>query len=98
MHNCPTSCPPRPAPNQDPKRWQIIGYREFEHAYVLIVRYFDAINFEGIKVMVYQGQMPDLEKIDRLDPHFETSGLTPIARFRPTKEGRALAYKLAGML
>lgn len=87
-----------PAPNPDPKRWFIMSAEQFEHAHVLTVKYLDATNFEGIKVMVYLGKFPGLEALGELDPHFAESGYTPIARFRPTPEGIAMARAFAGCL
>ena len=63
---------------------------------VLTVRYPDARNFEGKKILVFRRMHPvdmPLAQIfgDELDPHFCESGKGPIARFIPTEEGRRLA-------
>lgn len=82
------------APN--PSRYQIISSQQFENAYILKVRYPDCTNFEGIKILVYEGQ---LDKIpDILDPHFSEEEKSPIARFKPTQLGMMLARKIAGSL
>lgn len=72
----------KPAPNPDPSRWKLINKVEFENSYVLMVRYLDCMNFEGVKIMVYRGKY---QYRDELDPHFEDSEMSPIARFKPTE-------------
>lgn len=86
--------PSAPAPNPDPKRWCLLEVKEFPHAYVLKVRYYDATNFEGVKVMVYEGKYPGSPK-GSLDPHFAETGVSPIARFRPDERGTQLACLFA---
>jgi hypothetical protein len=39
--------PEAPAPNPNPSRWTLLAVHGCPHAYVLIVRYHDATNFEG---------------------------------------------------
>lgn len=89
-----------PAPNPDPKRWTIQSYYVANNAYVLVVKYLDATNFEGVKVMVYKGKFPGLQllRLMRLDPHFSKEEPSPIARFRPDAEGLKMATKLASSL
>ena len=82
-----------PAPNPDPSRWELIEKRAFKNAFVLKVRYFDATNFEGIKVMVYLGEY--FVKPSRLDPHFADDDNSPIARFKPDAMGWRMAIDLA---
>ena len=86
-----------PAPNPNPKRWNLLAVHSYEHGYVLVVRYLDATNFEGVKVMVYRGSFIDRVEFRRqpLDPHFTDSSDSPIARFRPDEEGIAMARELA---
>lgn len=84
-----------PAPNPDPKRWQILRKKQFKHGYVLTVRYLDCTNFEGVKVMVFRGQY---EPRTHLDPHFSEAPDSPIARFRPDADGVAMAEALAKSL
>ena len=83
-----------PAPNPDPARWRLLRKHQYPHAYVLIVRYLDCTNFEGLKVMVYLGRY--LKRPERLDPHFAKTDDSPIARFKPDAQGIALAKALAG--
>ena len=88
--------PSAPAPNPDPSRWQLLHAYAYPHGYVLIVRYLDATNFEGVKVMVYRGKQKGVTL--RLDPHFSEADDSPIARFRPDEEGIEMAKKLAASL
>src|SRR4051812_16225017 len=85
-----------PAPNPDPSRWELIKEWQGKGGYVLLVRYLDATNFEGLKVMVYRGKRP--KRLILLDPHFADDKTSPIARFRPDAEGIALARLLAEAL
>jgi hypothetical protein len=89
--------PSAPAPNPDPKRWELLEVKEFPHAFVLKVHYFDATNFEGVKVMVYEGEYISGTPT-RLDPHFAEKGFSPIARFRPDERGWQLACLFAEAL
>lgn len=84
-----------PAPNPDPSRWTLLSVREYAKAYVLTVRYLDATNFEGVKVMVYRGKFPGLGQLRRLDPHFTPDDDSPVARFKPDVEGIEMANALA---
>lgn len=84
--------PNAPAPNPNPSRWQILDIQQFHHGYVLTVKYLDCTNFEGVKVMVYRGKY---EPRESLDPHFSEDDDSPIARFRPDAEGKAMAFNLA---
>jgi len=82
-----------PAPNPSPSRWTMITKVQLDNAYVLKVRYHDCNNFEGVKIMVYKGQYKPRAV---LDPHFEDTTCSPIARFKPTDEGWRLAVDLCG--
>ena len=84
-----------PAPNPSPERWEMLEKTVFENSYALKVRYFDATNFEGIKVMVFRGKYIHR---DYLDPHFENTISAPVARFRPDYEGWNFAVEMAKML
>jgi hypothetical protein len=64
---------------------------------VVEVRYPDCSNFEGLKVLVYDGVETAAMEIasGKCDPHFAESGVSPIARFRPTAEGWDMAVRFA---
>ena len=82
----------------DPTRF-VIRKKEIVNGYpILVVQYLDVLNYEGIKVLMYDKDF-DLELIqDRIDPHFFKEGDSPIARFVPTAAGIAMAIKLANTL
>lgn len=86
---------PAPAPNPNPKRWELLDKAEYSKYYVLKVRYLDATNFDGVKIMVYHGRY---RHVDYLDPHFENSPSSPIARFKPNEGGWELAKAFAKAL
>lgn len=83
------------APNPNPSNWHLIELKQYNNAYVLKVRYKGCTNFEGIKIMVYQGTY---RHRDYLDPHFSRFFESPIARFKPTMHGWELANNLAKAL
>ena len=65
----------------------------------VVVNYPDCSNFEGNKIMVYEAPFSDVLRQKELDPHFcDDDHLSPIARFRPTKEGRFQAIHFMDML
>jgi len=84
----------------DPSRWELIASQVYLGGYVLTVRYPDATNYEGIKVMVYRGRYPGNRAIlkRKLDPHFTRRKNSPIARFRPDDDGVEMARDLARSL
>jgi len=82
----------QPAPNPRPDRYELKGMYQFNNAHLLIVRYLDCTNFEGLKAMVFAGKY---EHREFLDPHFSESKGSPIARFRPDNQGLALALDFA---
>lgn len=86
-------------PNPDPSRWELLKCARFINGFVFKVKYLDCTNYEGVKIMVYKGQMQNFNILQskHLDPHFsdKTMSLTPFARFEPTEEGWEEACKLA---
>lgn len=86
-----------PAPSPLPSRWSLLETHQYINGYVLVVRYHDCTNFEGVKAMVYKGTYHAGQCL-YLDPHFTDSPDAPIARFRPDDEGLAMAKKLARSL
>ena len=82
------------APN--PVVWSLLSRLDYNNATVLKVRYPNCTNFEGIKILVFKGRLPE-ELPAVLDPHFsEHEG--PFARFSPTHEGWVVANNLAKFL
>lgn len=93
--SCFTNSSIQTAPNPSPSRWDCKDYIAYPNGYVLMVKYLDCTNFEGMKIMVYKGKFKP--KI-LLDPHFSDDPDSPIARFKPTPEGLEMAKKLAESL
>jgi hypothetical protein len=80
--------------NPNPKNFKIVSLMELENTYVEI-NYPDCKNYEGNKVLVYKGKVgKQLIQASEIDPHFTPEGLSPIARFAPTFEGRYIAMQI----
>jgi len=88
----------RVASTPDPTKF-VIRLKEIVNGYpILVVQYPDVLNYEGIKVLMYDKDF-DLELIkDRIDPHFFKEGDSPIARFVPNDGGIEMARALAKIL
>ncbi len=84
-----------PAPNPSPSKFEILQIRRFDKGYILYVEYFGCRNCEGHKIMGYEG---DYVSQVQLDPHFSETGISPIARFKPTARGWSLAEKFVKSL
>jgi hypothetical protein len=91
-------CPPvkdTKLPNPNPENFKIIASLCCEDFLIVRVNYPDCTNFEGDKILVYQGDITaeDLAKRKTLDPHFHDNPKhpSPIARFEPTEEGWRMA-------
>jgi hypothetical protein len=78
----------------NPENFKILNSQKIGDLFVSVVKYPDATNFEGMKVLVTSF---DPKKKSAIDPHFEKdSGI--IARFEPTISGIRNAQKFANML
>ena len=56
------------------------------------IHYPDCTNFYGNKICVFKDATIDqIQCLSTLDPHFSGNGFSPIARFKPTEEGYAMA-------
>jgi hypothetical protein len=82
--------PQAQAPN--PRNWKLLRRINYVNAYIMVVQYPGCTNFEGIKIMVFEGKY---EPRCCLDPHFSDDDKSPIARFKPDGRGLALAIVLA---
>jgi len=106
LKSCSSSPYAAPNSNPSPSNFKIINSRTFpgldQDVLVLQVHYPDAKNYEGMKTLVYLGYSSVAELLDqaqnKLDPHFASSGVSPIARFQPTTSGWSNACKFAKML
>jgi hypothetical protein len=96
--------PESAAGNPRPDHFTIINTLQVGQHCVALVRYPDAKNYEGQKIMLYLGtQEIGVRQAERLDPHFcdKPHGLTepvPFARFTPTTRGWYAAAHLAALL
>lgn len=85
--------------NPVPSNFEIVkleGYGPNDMNTVAVIRYPDAISYEGLKVLVFQGvQVHEIIRAKKIDPHFQRTGLAPFARFEPTMEGIHAARLLA---
>ena len=84
--------------NPDPSNFLIVNEQMIGNYLVLHVKYTTCTNYEGNKLMVYEGfkSSKELLKLNngKLDPHFSRSKGSPIARFAPTKESLLLIEKM----
>ena len=82
--------------NPNPKNFKIVEILEFENYTYAEINYPECNNYEGNKVLVFPGWVANqLRNASSIDPHFQKSGLSPIARFEPSPLGKTLALKLA---
>jgi hypothetical protein len=88
----PKNAPPR-LTGVDPRRFKVLRSSENGDWLIVMVNYPDASNYEGNKILVFQGvTLEKLQTLDFLDPHFcEKAHIVPRARFEPTKEGWKMA-------
>ena len=87
--------------NPDPRRFEILRIVGFVGSGTAVeVRYPDAKNYEGRKILVYRCSAKVIEEQKVLDPHFcdDSSHPSPFARFEPTKDGWEAAMRLAKSL
>ena len=85
-------------PNPDPFNWILEKSEKIGDYLIVLVVYPDCTNYEGRKIMLYEGAtVKDLRSQRSLDPHFSSNKeyFTPIARFEPTEFGWEMATKLA---
>ena len=94
-----------PAPvrgNPDPKKFKIIDATEVKGFLVLAVKYEDATNYEGKKVLLYDHGVTVAQLVAQgsIDPHFSESKekISPMARFEPTVRGHTMAVLLCDVL
>jgi len=86
---------PAQPPLPDPSSYRWVKHREIGPYTIVMLRYPGCQNYEGKKIIVYKEPAAVLRRQEELDPHFLESGISPIARFRPTDEGWADAVRFA---
>lgn len=96
----PTTAPAVPDGNPNKYRFTVNQTRRVGKAIVAMVHYPDCINFEGLKILVYENaeEFESLHRNKVMDPHFLDGQASPIARFEPTDRGWKLAIKFAKLL
>lgn len=91
----------RQLPNPDPANFKIVKHKKCGNGLVIEIHYPDCTNFEGRKILVYEGiELDELIDQGSIDPHFCDNNryYSPIARFEPTPHGWHLAIHIANML
>lgn len=90
--------PKPPSGNPNPKNFAIVRMLEYTPCLLAEVNYPDARNYEGNKVMLFDGlSAQELVLLIKLDPHFDPKSKL-IARFAPTSLGWELGRKTAQLL
>ena len=82
----------------DPRLFHIISLKQFGEYTLAKVKYPNCTNYSGIKISLYRCAAEQLRNTKILDPHFNETGISPIARFVPTEAGYKLAKELAQQL
>jgi len=77
----------------NPSKFNLVREKCLGGYLVAEIKYEGCKNYEGKKVLVFKG-VPTLSGISKVDPHFLEKGLSPIARFEPTKRGWGMAQLL----
>lgn len=83
-----------PEGNPNPDNYKVVKAKELHGYLILQLNYPDCTNYEGNKILVFQGvTLIDLVNQRKIDPHFFKHSLykSPIARFEPTDIGWAMA-------
>lgn len=83
--------------NPNPRNFEIIAVATIGRHLVAKIKYPDATNYEGEKILLYlDTQLSAFYAAEALDPHFcEGDHLKPFARFEPTIDGWSAAVQLA---
>ena len=88
-------------PNPDPYNWKILEHWQIGRFLVVKINYPNCVNYEGTKIMVYEGcNLETLKKQTTIDPHFSNNQrfFSPIARFVPTDKGLEMALAFVRMV
>ena len=96
-------CEKCPIKNMLPRcdNYEVIKYEEINKNVVIMLKYLDATNYEGKKILVYQNTtFKELMIQGDLDPHFLNypDMKAPIARFVPTDKGWKMAINFVWSL
>lgn len=82
--------------NNNLKYFELLEVREFDNFTYVKVKFPHCSNYEGIKILIYEGKVEvKLKSLLKLDPHFQKEDFSPIARFAPSRVGEACALYFA---
>lgn len=77
--------------NPNPSNFKIMKIEQIGNFVLAKIKYPNCVNFEGEKVIVFEGvSVDDIKSKNEIDPHFFCGG-SIIARFKPTIRGWDLA-------
>jgi len=80
--------------NPNPDHFEIKKIKQINRFVVMLVQFPDCFNYEGNKILVFEGiPINKLQILRSLDPHFcdSTTHPSPVARFEPTERGWSYA-------
>jgi hypothetical protein len=89
-----------PPPSSNPENYEILRSLQMGKYLIVEIKYPDCKNYEGKKIMVYEGDIKQLVSQKKIDPHFSDNCAfkSPIGRFEPTNRGWNMAKTFcAGM-
>jgi hypothetical protein len=73
--------------------------QQIGHCLLVELQYTDCTNYEGRKIMLYTNMtLAQFKERKIVDPHFNEIGISPVARFEPTRQGWLMGYHLANSL
>jgi len=87
----------------DPSKFEVVNAREVGQYLILKLRYFEAENYGGHKILVFKDisySQLMTKNGNVIDPHFMEykDKTSPIARFEPTDDGWSMALEFCEML
>ena len=71
----------------DPAKFKILWLEQRGPYVFATIEYPNCVNYDGLKMLVFKTTKDELQKRILIDPHFDESDPTLIARVRPTNEG-----------
>lgn len=87
--------------NPNPRNFEVLTLDQITPDWCMArVKYPDAKNFEGEKIMLYRAKVHQVAGATVLDPHFcdNPTCLSPFARFEPTAAGWRAGVALAHVM
>lgn len=95
-NSCSTYDIPQSNPNPKPDNFNINSTQTIGRFLIVDITYNGCTNFEGRKILVYENvHYTTLKMLTNIDPHFSDNPnyISPVARFRPTNRGIAMALE-----